>query len=200
MMATTSPSLHTAKPTLYGGRKFKSRLEATWAAFLDNWRISWTHEPFRVRLSSGVEYLPDFYLPDLNTWFEAKGCLEQAYIEKPMSLWKSVRGLGQKVVVGGSDGRVIVPHHCPGGTVSLVGSPVRCVSCGAVWFANFRDEAASACPCCGDRNGGRAIVAASVALAKAGLSQGWFGDFHPTQVKGLLQDAVLLQTRSERFR
>lgn len=150
MITALSSQLRAAKPTLYAGHYFKSRLEATWAAFLDAWRISWTHEPFRVRLSSAVEYLPDFYLPDLDTWFEAKGCLEPEYIEKPLALWESVRGYGQKVVVGGSDGRVIVPHDCQDGTVSLAGTPVRCVSCNVVWFANFEDDAASICRCCGD--------------------------------------------------
>ena len=191
MVTDPAPSqFHTAKPTLYAGCHFKSRLAATWAAFLDASRITWTYEPFRVRLSSGAEYLPDFYLPDLNTWFEAKGSLERSYIEKPMTLWESVRGQGQKVVVGGSDGRVVVPHHCQDQTVSLDGSPVRCFGCRAVWFANSLDTTASACPCCGDGNGGRAIVAASVAVARAGLSQGWFGDFHPIQVKRLMKDAV----------
>jgi hypothetical protein len=35
-----------AKPTLYRGQQFRSRLEARWAAFFDLLRWEWVYEPF----------------------------------------------------------------------------------------------------------------------------------------------------------
>jgi hypothetical protein len=46
-----------AIPTTYRGIQFRSRLEATWAAFFDNMRWGWEYEPFDL---SG--WIPDFAL------------------------------------------------------------------------------------------------------------------------------------------
>lgn len=46
-----------AIPTLYKGLMFRSRLEATWAAFFDEIGWDWEYEPFDL---SG--YIPDFVL------------------------------------------------------------------------------------------------------------------------------------------
>jgi hypothetical protein len=46
-----------AKPTKYGGIHFRSRLEATWAAFFDLLAWGWEYEPFNVG-----RWLPDFSL------------------------------------------------------------------------------------------------------------------------------------------
>lgn len=67
--------------TEYAGCRFRSRLEARWAVFFDSAGIEWKYEPegFRRWLSSDadgesfISYLPDFYLPDTNTWVEVKG-------------------------------------------------------------------------------------------------------------------------------
>ncbi|MER2520107.1 MAG: hypothetical protein ABTQ34_05390 [Bdellovibrionales bacterium] len=59
--------------TKYRGYRFRSRLEARWAVFFDVAHIKWEYEPqgFSIRGSGG--YLPDFYLPDLDCYFEVKG-------------------------------------------------------------------------------------------------------------------------------
>lgn len=51
----TLPKNARSYPTLYNGSRFRSRLEARWAAFFDlvGWR--WTYEPFDV-----TGYIPDF--------------------------------------------------------------------------------------------------------------------------------------------
>jgi hypothetical protein len=59
--------------TIYGGCRFRSRLEARWAVFFDNLKLKWDYEPEGFTLSSGVNYLPDFWLPQLGCWFEVKG-------------------------------------------------------------------------------------------------------------------------------
>lgn len=62
-----------AQPTVYGGTTFRSALEASWAASLDNLGITWEYEPEMVTLPSGTRYLPDFHLPEIGTWLEVKG-------------------------------------------------------------------------------------------------------------------------------
>src|SRR6266542_823362 len=70
-----------AKPTLYAGRQFRSRLEARWAVFFDSLKIKWQYEPAMFNLGFATindkqvylgGYLPDFYFPDLEVWVEVK--------------------------------------------------------------------------------------------------------------------------------
>lgn len=58
--------------TEYAGIMFRSRLEARWAVFFDTLGIEWEYEPEAFHLPSG-SYLPDFFLPSVNAWFEVKG-------------------------------------------------------------------------------------------------------------------------------
>ncbi len=51
-----------AIPTVYRGIKFRSRLEARWASFLDEIGAEWHYEP-QGYVVGGVPYLPDFWLP-----------------------------------------------------------------------------------------------------------------------------------------
>jgi hypothetical protein len=52
--------------TLYNGYRFRSRLEARWAVFLDYARVIYQYELEGFRLPSG-SYLPDFYCPDCSS-------------------------------------------------------------------------------------------------------------------------------------
>ena len=47
-----------AQPIVYRKTKFKSRLEATWAIFLDQYKLDWQYES-----QVGKDYVVDFYLP-----------------------------------------------------------------------------------------------------------------------------------------
>ena len=63
--------------THYGGCRFRSRLEARWAVFLDALHIRWEFEPQGYELPSG-RYLPDFRIstgmdPVREFWIEIKG-------------------------------------------------------------------------------------------------------------------------------
>lgn len=57
--------------TVYKGYRFRSRLEARWAVFFDalGWEWEYEKEGFDI---DGVWYLPDFWLPDANTFVEVK--------------------------------------------------------------------------------------------------------------------------------
>lgn len=80
--------------TRYRGHRFRSRLEARWAVFFDAAGVTWEYEPQGFEFSlirvptleetdeglgfepyesdEKARYLPDFWLPSLQTWFEVK--------------------------------------------------------------------------------------------------------------------------------
>jgi|HubBroStandDraft_2_1064218.scaffolds.fasta_scaffold78708_3 hypothetical protein len=59
--------------TWFNGTRFRSRTEARWAVFFSASGIRYEYEKEGYDLGGGVWYLPDFWLPDLNRWFEVKG-------------------------------------------------------------------------------------------------------------------------------
>lgn len=61
--------------TFYNGYKFRSRLEARWAVFFDHIGIKYLYEPEGYKMSDGTMYLPDFYLPESDSFFEVKGVM-----------------------------------------------------------------------------------------------------------------------------
>ncbi len=73
-----------AKPTRWNGIVFRSRLEARWAVFFDslNPKLQYEYEPEQVQTPYG-SYLPDFYLPTINTFWLVKG---QHMNEREMSI------------------------------------------------------------------------------------------------------------------
>jgi hypothetical protein len=65
--------------TKYAGCRFRSRLEARWAVFMDEAGIEWDYEPqgYEVPTPRGrIRYLPDFWLPGSGQWSEVKGFLD----------------------------------------------------------------------------------------------------------------------------
>lgn len=58
--------------TLYGGSRFRSRLEARWAVFFDALNVKWEYEKEGFTLQNGEDYLPDFYLPEAEAFVEIK--------------------------------------------------------------------------------------------------------------------------------
>jgi nucleoside 2-deoxyribosyltransferase len=58
--------------TRYGGHFFRSRLEARWAKFFDVLGVKFNYEPEGFEFPGGTRYLPDFYLPETDTYIEVK--------------------------------------------------------------------------------------------------------------------------------
>lgn len=58
--------------TEYKGYRFRSRLEARWAVFLDAIDEPWHYEHEGFDLKCGY-YLPDFWMPRMGCFFEVKG-------------------------------------------------------------------------------------------------------------------------------
>ena len=63
--------------TLYNGVRFRSRLEARWALFMDTIGVRWLYEHEGYELPSG-RYLPDFWLPEIRG-----GCFVEIKPERP---------------------------------------------------------------------------------------------------------------------
>jgi len=83
--------------TSYAGYKFRSRLEARWAVFFDAMELDWNYEPEGFVLKEGLWYLPDFYLPQVETWIEVKP-EEYSYEEKYKCMLLCV-GTGTHVIL-----------------------------------------------------------------------------------------------------
>jgi hypothetical protein len=58
--------------TTWNGYKFRSRLEARWAVFLEEIGLHFDYEKDGFNLPSGP-YLPDFWIQEWDTWLEIKG-------------------------------------------------------------------------------------------------------------------------------
>ncbi len=93
--------------TRYAGCRFRSRLEARWAVFLDHLGLSWDYEPQGFHLPSG-SYLPDFWLPGVQAggtvgvWLEIKPADDQGDDER----WFEFVGASrQPLVIGRGIGR-----------------------------------------------------------------------------------------------
>jgi hypothetical protein len=57
--------------TIYKGIRFRSRLEARWAVFIDALNFKFVYEPDGYDLE-GTWYLPDFWVPDWKAFLEIK--------------------------------------------------------------------------------------------------------------------------------
>ena len=71
MMAHAPVPRISAIETEYGGIRFRSRLEARWAVFFDAQKWRWEYEPEGYAIG-GVRYLPDFWMPTLDQFWEVK--------------------------------------------------------------------------------------------------------------------------------
>jgi hypothetical protein len=60
-----------ALETRYNGYRFRSRLEARWAVFMDAIGVAYEYEPEAYDLD-GMFYLPDFWLPGMEAYLEIK--------------------------------------------------------------------------------------------------------------------------------
>lgn len=83
--------------TIYNGYRFRSRLEARWAVFFDEMGIKYEYEPEGFELSDGTRYLPDFYLPESDSFFEVKGVMSDIDMHK---INQFIEESGKPVTIG----------------------------------------------------------------------------------------------------
>lgn len=85
--------------TVYGGYRFRSRLEARWAVFFDVCEIPYQYEPEGFVLDDGTCYLPDFYLPWFECYVEIKPKGYEQVDEAKRKLERLFYGLEDKTVM-----------------------------------------------------------------------------------------------------
>jgi hypothetical protein len=149
-------------PTYYKHYAFRSRTEARWAVFLDLAYIPFRYEYEGFDLG-GTWYLPDFWLPENQCWFEVKGSMPtEAEREKAQQL---AAGTGHPVVIFGGD----VWYHTPG-YLFLPQQPAR-VQFPCFWVA---------CDTC--HRVGVAVEGSNPPYIGVGMCQCWrHGTSHPGQ-------------------
>ena len=91
--------------TIYNGYRFRSRLEARWAVFFDAAGIKYQYEPEGFTNEEGEQYLPDFFLPDLNTYVEVKGERKGA--------WEEIKKAQHMITWGGPIRRILILSEIP---------------------------------------------------------------------------------------
>lgn len=86
-----------AIPTKFDGWSFRSRTEARWAVLFKTAGIAYEYEKEGFSLN-GRWYLPDFWFPELEGWFEVKGVEPTA---PELELCKQLaNGTGRMVFIG----------------------------------------------------------------------------------------------------
>lgn len=55
----------------------RSSLEVMFAEILDNKGVEWQYEPKVFKLKEDMRYIPDFYVPSEDVWYEIKGYMKE---------------------------------------------------------------------------------------------------------------------------
>lgn len=142
--------------TYYNGYRFRSRAEARWAVLLDTLKCKYIYEPEGFKLSDGTLYLPDFYLPDSDSFLEIKGVISPQDQHKIDQFRADCE---KAVTIGFSDMTFEACDNCVGWGDDFEGFiPTcddswlcRCRSCGKIWFMG--SFGSYTCQCCGEYDG-----------------------------------------------
>lgn len=163
-----------AIPTTYKGIEFRSKLEAKYAQCFDRLGIVWEYEGHGFAFDDGTWYCPDFYMPEIDTYFEVKGVFDDTSMNKVILLAKEQK----RVVVGPPSGDAgIFIGIKPGELVDDDGQgyyvdnaiPTKCSSCGKVYFRE--EEMSWTCPACG-RSGDDFVTISENVFEAAGWGNG----------------------------
>lgn len=136
--------------TEYNGYRFRSRLEARWAVFFDNMGIKYLYEPQGFVMSDGTCYLPDFFLPNMNQFFEVKGVFKLTDQKKVKQF---VHECKMPVIVGFEDFTFEACDCFEEWVQELKSGSVlmKCNKCGNYYFIGVMGS--WKCTCCGHYDG-----------------------------------------------
>lgn len=100
--------------THYAGHRFRSRLEARWAVFFDTLGLKWQYEPQGYTVGKAKRpYLPDFYLPQLESVVEVKGEQERLDLNLLADFLDGSRNAHTVLILGDIPGQdvTVTPTH-----------------------------------------------------------------------------------------
>lgn len=128
-----------AIPTVHRSIKMRSKLEASFAAALDQSGVEWVYEAEGFDID-GVWYLPDFWLPSFRAFVEVKGVIDDSVL-KPRKLAKALtkRQDGRRVFLA-------LPEHVQQWTANGR-KELTHIADETEW--KDRDAALARCPTCG---------------------------------------------------
>lgn len=144
--------------------KFRSRLEARVAVFLDALDIKYLYEPEGYSLSDGTLYLPDFYLPVSKQFIEVKGIMnaeDEHKIEQALEDGLDVvtiysdfsfecAELGSRPIIDGvEDNNWFEDYYYKSSTQNSV--LAHCLCCDSYYFLGMSEG--WECRCCGAYDG-----------------------------------------------
>lgn len=144
--------------TFYKGDRFRSRLEARYAVFFDTLGIKYSYEPEGYKLGGVINshYLPDFYMPELNCFFEVKGLMTEDDMGKILKFASAIVGDHKHIFVGGpyfEKDMIMTPSWVPvpfkdefAWHLEDAGI-LTCERCGATFFADLGQFEYN-CPIC----------------------------------------------------
>lgn len=89
--------------TEYSGYLFRSRLEARWAVFFDALGIKWEYEPEGFQFADGKRYLPDFWLPNDQAFFEIKSAKDNVTVGEINKARKVQDEVGRRIFIAAGD-------------------------------------------------------------------------------------------------
>jgi len=107
--------------THYKGYKFRARLEARWAIWLDNINEKWEYEAEGFQIGK-MRYLPDFFLPDRNIFVEVKG---PSYSDVDRQKVLALEEASKKYVIVVGDKVFQIANQNAAGLATLAGSKVK---------------------------------------------------------------------------
>lgn len=143
-----------AQKDVYKGIEFRSKLESKTAQALDNIGIAWVYEPEGYKLTNGMWYRPDFWLPDARQFVECKGVMSAKDSAKIVGL---VEDRNVPVVVLSYENAMAVMRNMnmPDHAVMTYGAKdiviAECTKCGTRYFMCWPDD--YTCPGCKTHDG-----------------------------------------------
>lgn len=148
----------TAKEDWYNGIKFRSVLESKTAQALDNLGIVYQYEPDGYKLSNGMWYRPDFWLPYAKQFIECKGVMSKEDSAKVCGL---VQDTGVPVVVISYENIMLIScYGCKLGDIATFsGDDIMlgwCRKCGKAYF--YAEPSSYRCVACGYHDGDRTMA------------------------------------------
>ena len=138
----------------YNGIEFRSKLESKTAQALDIIGIRYEYEPKGYKLSNGMWYRPDFFLPDAHQFIECKGVMTNIDSAKIIGL---VSDTNIPVLALSYDNAMLFMRRWDSSIGEIMSykswniTLSKCSECNTRWFMSWADT--YECPNCGTNKG-----------------------------------------------